>query len=60
MVDEKKVLKNLQRKIVDFIWKTTPQNVVKIAILLGIKVPKTLYKYISMSDENSSSDNDNA
>jgi hypothetical protein len=56
MLDEKKVLKNLQRKIVDFIWKTTPQNVVRIAVLVGIKVPKTLYKYLSSPEEKSSGD----
>lgn len=51
---EEKQLKNLKRKIVDFLWKTTPQNIVKIAVILNIKIPKQLYKFLSKQEDKSS------
>jgi len=44
----KKQLKNLKRRIVSFIWETTPRRVIELALFCGIKVPKDLIdKYIS-------------
>jgi hypothetical protein len=43
-----KQLKNLKRRLVQFVWETTPKRVIELALICGIKVPKNLIeKYIS-------------
>ena len=38
-----KQIKNLKRKIVSWIWESTPMDAIKIAALIcGIKIPKKL------------------
>jgi len=47
MSEEKSQIKNLKNKLIDFINKTTPETIIKFAILYGIKVPKQLIsKYL--------------
>jgi|WetSurSiteA1Bulk_404760.scaffolds.fasta_scaffold00030_2 hypothetical protein len=43
-------LRNLKRKVVDFIWKTTPEKVIEIARILGIKVQKNLQTKVEKED----------
>ena len=48
MSTEASQIKNLKNKLVDFIHKTTPATIVRLAILCKIKVPKQLIdKYLS-------------
>lgn len=43
-----KQLKNIKRKVVAFIWETTPREIIRIALICGIKIPKNLLdKYTS-------------
>jgi len=37
-----KQIKNLKRRIVSWIWETTPQKAIQLALFCGIKVPKHL------------------
>lgn len=43
-------IRNLKRKVVDFIWKTTPEKVIKVAHILGIKVQKNLQDKFNEED----------
>lgn len=43
-----KQIKNLKRKVVSFIWETTPREAIKLAIMCNIKIPKNLMdKFVS-------------
>lgn len=43
-----KQLKNLKRKVVGFIWETTPIQIIRLALICRIKIPKNLLeKYTS-------------
>jgi len=42
MSTEASQLRNLKNKLVDFIQKTTPATIIRLAILCKIKVPKQL------------------
>lgn len=43
-----KQLKNLKRKVVSFIWEIAPERAIELALICGIKIPKSLLdKYIS-------------
>jgi len=45
---EEKQLKNIRNKLIDVIYKATPDLVIKVAILCGIKIPVKMYeKYMS-------------
>jgi len=45
---EEKQLKNIRNKVIDFIYKTTPRTVIRVAVLCGMKIPRELYeKYMS-------------
>jgi hypothetical protein len=45
---EEKQLKNIRNKLVDFMYKTTPTMLIRVAVLCGFKVPRELYeKYMS-------------
>lgn len=45
---EEKQLKNIKNKIIDFIHKTTPSMLIRMAVFCGFKVPRELYeKYMS-------------
>jgi len=47
MSAEEKQIKNLKNKLIDFIHKTTPENLVRLALFCKIKVPKQLIdKYL--------------
>ena len=49
---EEKQIKHTRNRIIDFIRKTTPEKLIRIAILLKVKVPKELIdKYISSLDD---------
>jgi hypothetical protein len=49
---EESQLKNTRNRLIEFIRKTTPEQLIRVAILLRIKVPKELIdKYISSSPE---------
>jgi hypothetical protein len=43
-------IRNLKRKVVDFIWKTTPEKVIEIASILGIRIQKNLQNEITKED----------
>ena len=48
---EEKQLKNIRNKVADFIHKTTPAILIRVAIFCGIKVPVEVYKkYMSDND----------
>jgi len=48
---EEKQLKNIRNKVIDFMYKTTPRMLIRVAIFCGIKVPWELYKkYMSEDD----------
>ena len=50
-LDEKQ-LKNIRNKIIDFIYKTTPVMLIKVAVVCGIKIPREIYKkYMSDLDK---------
>ncbi|MFW9871787.1 MAG: hypothetical protein ACFFG0_01710 [Candidatus Thorarchaeota archaeon] len=43
-----KQVKNLKRRIVSWIWETSPRRIIEVALFCKIKVPKHLIeKYIS-------------
>jgi len=43
-----KQLKNLKRRVVALIWETTPRQIIRLALICKIKVPKILLnKYTS-------------
>jgi hypothetical protein len=42
MSEEKSQLNNIKNKIIDFIHKTTPETLIRLAIFCKIKVPKQL------------------
>jgi hypothetical protein len=44
-------LRNLKRKVVDFISKTTPEKVIEIARILGIKVQKNLQTKVDKKED---------
>lgn len=49
---EEKQLKNIRNKIIDFIYKTTPTMLIRVAVVCGIKIPKEIYKkYMSEFDK---------
>jgi hypothetical protein len=48
MSEEKSQLNNLKNKLIDFIHKTTPGTLIRLAIMAQIKIPKQLMdKYLS-------------
>jgi hypothetical protein len=50
-----KQLKNLKRKMVSFIWETTPSKIIELAIICKLKPPKHLLdKYLSEDLDESS------
>jgi hypothetical protein len=50
-----KQLKNLRRKLVSFIWETTPSKIIELAIICRIKPPKNLLdKHLSQDLDDSS------
>lgn len=50
-----KQVKNLRRKVVSFIWETTPTKIIELAIICGIKPPKNLLdKHLSQDLDDSS------
>jgi hypothetical protein len=43
-----KQIKNIKRKVVSFIWETTPRQIIRLALICQIKIPKNLLeKYTS-------------
>ena len=53
---EEKQVKNLRNKVRDFINKTTPESLVRVAIFCRIPIPKPLIlKYLSQSGDKKSS-----
>ena len=43
-----KQIKNIKRKMVALIWETTPKEIIKLALICNIKVPKNLIdKFLS-------------
>jgi len=43
-----KQIKNLKRRIVSWIWETTPRRAIQLALICGINLPQNLIdKYIS-------------
>lgn len=49
---EESQIKNTRNRLIEFIRKTTPEKLIRVAILLKVKVPKELIdKYISSSPE---------
>ena len=50
-----KQLKNLKRKIVTWVWESSPTRIIQLALFIGIRVPrKTLEIFIS--EQSGSSD----
>jgi len=48
MSAEESQLKNLKNRLIDFIQKTTPNTIIRLALICKIKVPKQLMdKYLS-------------
>jgi hypothetical protein len=48
MDQEESQVKNLKRRLIDFINKTTPGDVIRLALFCKIKIPKQLIdKYLS-------------
>jgi hypothetical protein len=49
---EENQIKNTRNRLVEFIRQTTPETLIRVAILLKVKVPKELIdKYISSSPD---------
>ena len=47
MSTEQSQLKNLKNKLIDFIHKTTPETLIRLALFCKIKIPKQLIdKYL--------------
>ena len=47
-----KQIKNLKRKLVSWIWETTPREAIRLALIGGIKIPKKiLEKYVSTDQD---------
>ena len=45
---EENQIKNTRNRLIEFIRKTTPEKLIRVAILLKVKVPKELIdKYLS-------------
>lgn len=44
-------LRNLKRRVVDFIWKTTPEKVIEIAHILGIKIQRNLQTKVEKEED---------
>lgn len=42
MSTEEKQIKNIKNKLIDFIQKTTPETMIRLALFCKIKVPKQL------------------
>ncbi|MCK5601765.1 hypothetical protein KAR91_07855 [Candidatus Pacearchaeota archaeon] len=42
MNTEQKQLKNIRNRVMEFIKKTTPEKLIKVALFLRIKIPKEL------------------
>jgi len=49
---EENQIRNTRNRLIEFVRKTTPEKLIRVAILLKVKVPKELIeKYISSSSD---------
>ena len=47
-----KQIKNMKRRLVSWIWETTPKRAIELALFCGINIPKNvLEKYISTEQD---------
>ena len=46
-----KQIKNLKRKLVSWIWETTPREAIKMALISGIKIPKKILEKYTSTDQ---------